>query len=321
MAARSAGRVGGTDEARELVALVASLSGKGASINVPTISQRLGVSPSHARRLMGLILTAGTAGGDYLSLSETDDGGGLELAFSDGIRGRRLRLTRSELAAVLAALDATGIGRGSPLREEVVSSLSSTEADEDLLRRMLVIPPTEAEAAVLLACARARRDGSSLRFSYVHVGGGATERRWVSPTSVRQEGDRWYLDAYDVERRGERVFRADRMSEVEPGPPWGGDGPTVPEKVRWVRISIPDASMLGLLSWRKIRVESQDPDGSVTASIPYYGGSWLPRMLAACGGSAASDDPGVNASKVEVARALLGLADELNARGRPSTDR
>jgi len=59
-ARRGVGRTGGVEEARELVALVATLSDEGATLDAETIATRLGITLDEARKLLSLILTAST---------------------------------------------------------------------------------------------------------------------------------------------------------------------------------------------------------------------------------------------------------------------
>ena len=137
-------------------------------------------------------------------------------------------------------------------------------------------------------------------------------RRWGragAPPQLRaarhQSRDSWYLDAHDLDREGERTFRLDRMEEVEQGP-----RTTEPKKCeknarREVDITFGDPHYLDLLPWHGLRVTGNGEDGSVSARIDYYGGMWLPRMIAACGGTARTADPEVARLALEYARGLL----------------
>ena len=145
-----------------------------------------------------------------------------------------------------------------------------------------------------------------LSFSYRKSPDAAAEERLVRPEGLRHEDGSWYLDALDLGRRARRTFRLDRMegargvaargplarAEAEAG---GG---------REVRISFSDPSYLDLLPWHDLRVE-RTADG-VQGVTPYYGGMWLPRMLAACGGTATTDDAEVAALARSYARGQLG---------------
>jgi len=293
------------EEARELVTLVATLSDEGAKLDAETIATRLGTTSDEARKLLSLILTASTSDGDYLSLIENDDGTEVSLAFAEGMHGKRLRLTSGEMLAITAALDRLGVPADDPVRKAIESSLSSAGFDEAALRRMLAQTPTKNDSTVLRACAKARCDHSDLVFTYRHVGGSDHDERHVAPITVRLEDDAWYLDGFDRARGGQRTFRVDHMSNVSVVTPAGEVAEKEIAPSREVRITLRDEHYLALLHWKHLEVISRK-DGVISARIPYFGGMWLPRMVAACSGTASTDDHEVNSLAVEYAKELLG---------------
>lgn len=304
-ASRGAGRTGGMEEARELVTLVATLSDEGATLDAETIATRLGTTLDKARKLLSLILTASTSDGDYLSLVENDDGTEVSLAFAEGMRGKRLRLTSGEMLAITAALDRLGVPADDPARTAIASSLSSASLDDAAFRRMLAQPSTKNDSAVLKACARARCDRCDLVFAYRHVGKSNRDERCVAPLSVRLEDDAWYLDGFDRGRGALRTFRVDHMSNVLVVASAGGVSEGGGEPPREVRITFRDEHYRALLHWKHLEVVSRE-DGVVNARIPYFGGMWLPRMIAACSGTATTDDDEINDRVAELCKGLLG---------------
>ena len=68
-----AGRIGGVEEARQLVALVAALNETGDVLSADSIVSRLGVSRETAMKMLMLIMTAGDAEDTFLSVSSSDD--------------------------------------------------------------------------------------------------------------------------------------------------------------------------------------------------------------------------------------------------------
>ncbi len=68
---------------------------------------------------------------------------------------------------------------------------------------------------LLLALARATRDGVRCGFGY-EAHDGASSRRTVEPYRLVVTGRRWYLMAYDLDRDDWRTFRLDRMRELAP---------------------------------------------------------------------------------------------------------
>lgn len=307
---QGAGRKGGLQEARELVAIISSLDHAGDSLDVETIAGRLGISEQDARHRMDLILAAGGEGAAVLPLSEGQDNDRLTLEGSSGSHVRRLRLTKSETVAVKAALDQMEIPADAPLRQKIAASLSSQHSTE----AQAPAPPSEGgdesgnyrTAEALLQCSKAIAQLGMLDFSYQGVADKAPRRRHVDPRGLRNADGVWYLDAYDPSRQGERVFRLDRMTDVlivsaEELPPEPQQ--TSPE--REVRITFRDRHYLELLAWPDLHVERDD--GSVVVTrIPYYGGEWLPRRIAACAGAAFTSDGEVKALAIAYARRKLG---------------
>ena len=299
---QGAGRPGALGQARELVALASSLSEAGDSLSAEAVAARLGVTPSEAEKLMGLLATAQTADGTGLPLVQEDDGQ-LTLLLGEGVRGRRLKLNLAETTALLAALDRMGVSRDDPLRARLESSLPGAAPDEGLVHRMLGELTCGSEA--LLACARSLREGTDLRFGYRSADAPAARARQVRPEGLRHDEGRWYLDAYDLGRHGERTFRLDRMEDVEPASPAPVDAREEGARARSVTLLFSDARYLDLLPWHDLTVEKDAGAGALRATIPYYGGMWLPRMVAACGGTVTTDDADVNALARAYARAQL----------------
>ena len=79
----------------------------------------------------------------------------------------------------------------------------------------------------------------------------------------------------------------------------------VPADVRTVEITFSDPRYVDMLPWHGLRDLHQGGDSEMVGNIDYFGGMWLPRMVAACGGAVTADDADVNALAKGYARSQL----------------
>ena len=285
------------------MALVTSLSEAGDALTPEAVSAKLGVSREHAEKLIELVLTVSGSDGRVLPLVE--EGGGVTLAFSQGVRGRRLRLTRPETMALVAALERLGVAPDDPLRSRLEEALAREPVDGNLVRRLVGRSEDDEVGEVIAACSQALSGRRDLAFLYRKASQGEPVPRRATPRRLRREEGLWYLDALDLGRGGERTFRLDRMADVR-AVERAGSRSSRPRPARQVLLTFSDARYLDLLPWHELRVvEREERDGIVRAETSYYGGMWLPRMIAACAGTVTTNDPEVNALVESYARSLL----------------
>lgn len=308
---------GSLDEARALIALVASLSEAGDALTPEAVSAKLGVSRERAERLIALVLTLAGIDGEGLPLVE--EGDGVTLAFSRGVRGRRLRLTRSETVALVAALERLAVAKDDPLRSRLEASLATEPVDEGLVRRIVGEVADGVPGSAIACCAQALSLRQDLAFSYLKSGERESEARRAAPRRLRLEADLWYLDAVDLDRGGERTFRLDRMADVR-AIERAGARVSVPRRTRRVTITFEDPRYLDLLPWHDLRIIERDArEEVVRAETGYYGGMWLPRMIAACAGTASCNDNEVNALVQDYARSFLAARENPATRATSAT--
>lgn len=285
-----AGRIGGLEEARQLVALVGALNECGDVLTADSLISRLGVSRETAMKMLMLIVTAGDEEDSFLSVSSSDDFSEVSLAFSGGMRGKSVRLTKSETIAAIAALNLIGVPADDPLRVSLGRSLLSPAVKEDELKRVLAPMNPTREATELSACASALAQGHAISFDYQGSLDASPRRRHVEPTSLEQREGNWYLDGFDLDRMGLRRFRVDRMTDVsDEGPSRGVGAEARQEPSRTVEIAFSDLSYLSLFAWPGLKLARTD-ETSAEGTIPYYGGMWLPRRIAACSGTVTTTD-------------------------------
>lgn len=300
---RSAGRPGALDEARALVTLVSSLSETGDTLEPSAVAQRMGLDLGEAEKLVSLILSSTLLGDVGLPLVEED--GYVTLIKDDGVHGRRLRLSHDETLALVAALERMGVRTDDPLRSRLELSLSSEPVDERLVRRLMAGAEGEGELSDALgAIGRALSRSLVLSFTYQKPQMDPEPRR-VACLELRHEDDAWFLDAYDLDRAGERTFRVDRMTRASCGEKIKAPEAPAPASGRMVSITFTDSVYLDLLPWHDLRI-TERADGVVEAETPYFGGEWLVRMLAACAGTAHVHDEELSGLVREYASRALG---------------
>ena len=303
-AARRRGRPGATEEMRELLALVGSLTSEGDVLTIEGVASRFGISRERAELLLDLVLTA-CVGSSYQLPLGLEDNDALVLRRSHGVTGRPIRLTRTETAAIVAALDKLEFPADDPLRQDLLASFATPDVTESVAREKVDALISSERSEALEACSRALVSGACLSFAYQGAEQSAPKRRTALPTEVRHENNAWYLDAVDLDRKAARTFRVDRMDDIRVVANPAEDLDAVPTKRenRVVTVAFLDEGVIEALEWPGIQVTGTSGERTV-ATIPFYGGSWLPRHLAACGG-VATDDAELTAAVRSTAQALL----------------
>jgi proteasome accessory factor C len=272
------------------VALASSLSQEGRAITAENISNSLGVSFDDARHLIALVSMGSGESIDYLPVILSDEDDEVQLMEGALLAAPRVRLTRSETIALVAALSELGIEESDPLVQTLTSSYVAPAFSVDDISRSLETPSSASDGKTLRLCSQAISEGRALGFWYTPVTGGSGMNRLVVPQRVRRTDDSWYLDAFDMARGADRVFRLDRMS--------GAVLYDIPSNLRkqqeksidrmvTVRFEAPE--YLNLFNWEGLVLLAREGD-TTTVRLPLYGGDWLARHLAACGGTVRTGD-------------------------------
>lgn len=315
---RRKGRPNALNEARELIALLGALSHDGAIINAQIISNRLGIGLEKAKRLLNLVISSGSPSQEYLPLAYTQDSEDEVILISPhGVRGRELRLTRQETTALVAALNTIGVPEDDQIRQKVAQGLLDQGIDMDTIERTLAPLGESSVSSNLSTSTEALLNNESLIFSYRGIADQSEQERHAVPQSINHDRGRWYLEAYDLDRRGIRRFRVDRMSSVRTSPvsesvaadvlssePPRSHHSNAP--ARTVTLMFADERYLNLFEWPGLEIISRDVQ-RITARIPYYGegSNWLPAHIAAGGGTITTDDPTLTQKVAEYVRSQL----------------
>lgn len=178
------------------------------------LSERLEVTPRTLRRDVDRLRSLG-----YPVNSTSGAGGGYQLGA--GATLPPLLLDDDEAVAVAVGLRTAASGTVSGIEEASIRALSKLEQvlPSRLRRRVtalhsFIVPlantgPT-VDAQLLSIIAGACRDSEKLRFGYRSRDGAASARD-VEPHRLVHTGRRWYLAAWDMERKNWRTFRVDRI--------------------------------------------------------------------------------------------------------------
>lgn len=305
MPGRKRGRPGSSEITRESIVLLSALCEEGATLSVGGVAARLGIDAGQARFLLDELMGLSLGEEGYLPVTEKGDS--IVLISSQGMRGRPLRLTRAETYALVTALDQAGIPEGDQLRRALAALVDSTVSDEEV-ERALGGDASVSTGRALTACNRALVHRRRLAFSYRGNRDKEAREREVEVLGTREDEGLWYLDAVDVEVGRRKTFRVDRMGSLrETGPaspPSAGQAPRDAATPREVEVTFTDDSCLYVLEWPGAQVLSRS-GGAVRVRIPYYGGDWLPRHLAACGAGADIHDDELRAATGRLAARLL----------------
>lgn len=308
------GRKGAKNDARVIELIISEFIEKGDRVDAKDIARVFDQPVDHANKLLSNALTSSNSDTYNMPLIfDSEDESSLTLIDSRGARGYKLRLGPGEAIALIAALERLGIPEEDQLRARLVSSLLASDAPSgDMVRRTLGGENSVHAPENVRTCAAARANNVALRFMYTKVGQQSTEERRVFPEALTCEEDLWYLDAYDFARSGRRRFRVDRMERLvlEDIPQTAPQDLPVGEKNReqtMVQLTYTDIAYLEkYLWWPRLEFLTQNEDGSGTAQIPYLENStWLPRQVAACGGTVTTNNPQVNQLAREYAEAQL----------------
>jgi predicted DNA-binding transcriptional regulator YafY len=232
------------------------------------LADRLGVSPRTVRRDVERLRDLG-----YPVYATRGTDGGYRLGA--GAAMPPLLLDDEEAVAVAVGLRTAAGGAIAGIEETSVRALAKLEQvlPARLRRRVnalqtytVRVPPDSpgptVEPAVLTVLAAACRDHERLRFDYRDHDGSATVRT-VEPHRLVSWGRRWYLVAWDVDRRDWRTFRVDRIA------------PRVPTGPRFTPRDLPEDDIAAYVSrrvsaaaWRwRARITVHAPAEVVTERI------------------------------------------------------
>jgi proteasome accessory factor C len=201
-----------SETAARIASMLAYLKDKPASID--ELAHEFSVTPATVRSELELAymdVGRGQFGGELVELQWSDDGTEVSLVDSQGL-DRPLGLGAAEGVALIGALRAL---EQMPELTETASARSARHKLEAAVGGLEIIDLSLPPAGPQLRTVRsAIGQGRRLVFDYVDQTGAAS-RRQVDPGWVFADGDHWLVAAWDVPANAQRLFRLDRMSNVQ----------------------------------------------------------------------------------------------------------
>jgi proteasome accessory factor C len=301
-----------TERLPRLLALVPYLLSR-PGIPVADAAADFGVSEQQLRRDLELLWMCGLPGygpGDLIDLSFESDT--ITVTYDAGMR-RPLRLTAAEATSLLVALRALADTPGIADTDAVQRALAKVENAVGQARTMGVVVGLDREGELVAgareAVQEATRRRKALRMRYYTASRDAISERIVDPMRLVLIDGRSYLEAWCRTAEGVRLFRLDRVDDVEvldeaAKPPPHAE-PTdfsaglfrpMPDQPSAVLELEPDARWVA--EYYPVDELTDLPGGRTRVRMRYSDRSWMVRLVLSLGAQARVDSPHDLASEV-----------------------
>ena len=312
---------GTTDRMTRLLALVPYLTARPAGVGVAEAARDFGVTEKQLRSDLELLWVCGLPGhgpGDLIDLAF--EGDRVRVTFTAGMV-RPLRLTTDEAVALVVALRALQETPGLVDGEAVTTALAKVSAVAG--HGAGSVPPVavslEAGEEALAVVRDALQRTRALHLHYYVPSRDERTERTVDPMKLHLVDGYTYLEAWCRRVEGVRLFRLDRVDDVEVLDEPAAPPPQAHERdvEHGVYQPEPGSPAVRLRLARTARwvadyypVEAatpvDDPPGGLAVTLRTADLAWARRLVASLGGAACVDEPAELAAQVaDDARAAL----------------
>jgi proteasome accessory factor C len=307
-----------------LLALVPYLLAR-PGVRIDDAAADFGVSGKQLRKDLELLWMCGLPGygpGDLIDLSF--EGDTVTVTYDAGMR-RPLRLTGGEATALLVALRALAETPGVLDADAVRRAIAKIEAAAGAAQPAGVVVGTGLREARRTSATRktvqqALTGGKALRMRYYTASSDQLTDRVVDPMRLLVVEGRSYLEAWCRRAESVRLFRVDRIDEVEvldepAAPPQHAEPHDVssglftpsPEQLTATLVLAPDARWVS--EYYSCEELDELDGGRLRVVMRYTDESWMARLVLGLGGDAVVEEPAELASTVrERAEQALALA-------------
>ncbi|PPK71039.1 WYL domain-containing protein [Actinokineospora auranticolor] len=276
-------------------------------VRIDDAADDFGVPAKQLRKDLELLWMCGLPGygpGDLIDISFDEDT--VTVAFDAGLR-KPLRLTGAEATALLVALrallDAPGVADADAIRRAVAKiEAAAGQARPGGVAVGLGVREGESAARVRGVAQSALQSRKALRITYYTVSKDEVTDRVVDPMRVLIVQGRAYLEAWCRRAEAVRLFRLDRVDEVEvldepaAPPPYARpidttDGlfQATPDQRSAVLVLHPDARWVA--EYYPVEDVEELPGGRLRVRMRYSDTSWIVRLLLGMGGDVRVDEP------------------------------
>jgi len=264
------------------------------SVSYAKAAADLGVNRKQLEQDLNQLWMCGLPGytpGDLIDFEFVGDT--IKVTFSAGM-DKPLRLTSPEATGILVALRALaeipGVLDPAAARSAIakIEAAAGTVIDDDV--QAAEDEPAPAESDVAASVRAAVRDKRALAIEYYSASRDALSRRIVDPIRVVLVGGQSYLEGWCREAEGVRLFRFDRIVDVElldeaaAAPQPATEAP--PNTALFdADPSLPSATLrvgpraAWMLEYFPVRVLRELPDGDFEAAMTFAAQEWMTRLI------------------------------------------